>query len=64
MNAALQQVAAILPQTNGLDPVDHLLIGPHQHILSKRERNCSDACCCGMSRNVSVQCHYQQTEVS
>lgn len=32
MNAALQQVATVLPQTDGLDPVDHLLIGPHQHV--------------------------------
>lgn len=29
MNAALKQVAAVIPQANGLDPVDHLLICPH-----------------------------------
>lgn len=32
VDAAFQQVAAVLPQPNGDDPVDHLLIGPHQHI--------------------------------
>lgn len=32
VDAALQKVAVILPQTNGQDPMDHLLIGPHQHI--------------------------------
>lgn len=32
VDAAFQQVAAVLPQPNGNDPVDHLLIGPHQHI--------------------------------
>lgn len=32
VDAAFQQVAAVLPQPNGYDPVDHLLIGPHQHI--------------------------------
>lgn len=37
MDSALQQVAAILPQTNGQDPVDHLLVGPHQHIYNKRD---------------------------
>lgn len=37
MDAAFQQVAAVLPQPNGYDPVDHLLIGPHQHICSKGE---------------------------
>lgn len=35
VDAAFQQVAAVLPQPNGYDPVDHLLIGPHQHIWSK-----------------------------
>lgn len=32
VDAAFQQVAAVLPQPNGDDPVDHLLVGPHQHI--------------------------------
>lgn len=32
MDTTLQQVGAVLPQTNGQDPVDHLLVCPHQHI--------------------------------
>lgn len=35
MNSALQQVAAVLPQTDGLDPVDHLFVGPHQNVWNK-----------------------------
>lgn len=38
VDSALQQVAAVVPQTNGQDPVNHLLVGPHQHIFSERDR--------------------------
>lgn len=32
MDSALIKVAAVLLQPNGLDPADHTLITPHQHI--------------------------------
>lgn len=37
MHAALQQVAAVLPQTDGHHPVDHLLVGPHKHVCGQRD---------------------------
>lgn len=32
VHAALLQVPCVVPEPDGLDPVDHLLIGPDQHI--------------------------------
>lgn len=41
VHAALQQVAAVLPQTDGHHPVDHLLVGPHKHVCGRRDgRRC------------------------
>lgn len=38
VHAALQQVAAVLPQTDGHHPVGHLLVGPHQHVCGSERR--------------------------
>lgn len=44
VDSAFQQVAAVLPQTNGYDPVDHLLIGPHQHVWGQKRWGPASEC--------------------
>lgn len=34
VHAALHQVVPVLAQPDGLDPVNHLVVGPHQHICT------------------------------
>lgn len=37
VHAALLQVSCIIPQPNGLDPVNHLVVGPDEHIWREEQ---------------------------
>ena len=39
MHTALLQISCIIPEPNGLDPVNHLVVGPDQHIWRAGQEN-------------------------